>query len=66
MIRLDYNDCFGGLMKTGINSLMQGDTTPGNWHFPVGIISSGYNPYFPGPRNFINITNVQLFVKKDC
>ena len=65
MIRLDFNDSFGGLMKTGTKSLMKGDTTI-DWYYPVGIISKDYNPYFPGPRIFLNITNVQLFVKKDC
>ena len=65
-IRLDFTDNFGGLKKTGGPSLMHADTYPNNWYYSVGIISDQYKPFFPGPRIFLNTTDIRLYIKKDC
>ena len=64
---MDYPERFGGLKWSGDQALMDGDIdSPSWWHFPVGIILGTFSPYLPGPRGFLNITEVQLFIKKDC
>jgi len=65
-IKLDHPQRFGGLKLVSSPALMHGDTQQDRWFFPIGIISKEYKPYFPGPNPLVNMTDIQLYVKKDC
>jgi hypothetical protein len=58
------NDPGKGLTPT--TSLIHGDTREGFWHYPVGVISKSFQPFFPGPKDLLNIEEIQLFVQKKC
>ena len=61
-----YEEAFEGLKLSGVEALMHGDSRAGFWHYPVGINSREYKPNFPGPLQYVNITDVQLYIKKTC
>ena len=64
-----YPSSFGGLKLDNNRSLLLGETREGFWHYPVGVISKDYQPNFPGPtgpRIYLEIEDVQLFIKKTC
>jgi hypothetical protein len=68
-VSLAYPDSFGGLKLSGLTpttSLVHGDTREGFWYYPVGVILKSFQPFFPGPKDLLNIEEIQLFVQKKC
>ena len=66
VINVTYSRQFGGMRKDNSDTLIKADTTNTQYFFPVGIINHSFAPYFPGPYPFLNISEIQFFVTKDC
>ncbi len=64
-INLSFPNYFGGIRLDNYRALMKADTRT-SWFYPIGVIFQQYTPYFPGPDQNFQTSEMQLLVLKEC